>query len=80
MLDLVQELNLDPRFCHNIAIACGGNHKFIFLGLRGETITGLIRIQLQDKFTLMPVHWDRYGFPIDMKLHPSKYYIRLVVR
>jgi hypothetical protein len=80
MLDLIKELQSDVKFSNNLAIACGGNHKFIFMGLRGETITGLIRINLKDKFTLMSVHWDRYGLPIDIQKYPSKYYIRLVVR
>lgn len=80
MLDLIKELHSDVRFSSKLSIACGNNHKFIFMGLRGETITGLIRINLKDKFILMSVHWDRYGLPIDIQKYPSKYYIRLVVR
>lgn len=84
MLDLIQKLNTDWDFSSKLQVACGANHKFIFMGVTGNSknmIKGMIRITLsEDKWTLMPMRWDRYGFPLDLKQFPSKYYIRLVVR
>lgn len=80
MLDLIQKLNTDWNFSSKLQVACGANHKFIFMGLDGDTITGLIKVQLKNKFTLISMHWDKYGLPVDIQKYPSKYYIRLVVR
>ena len=57
-------------------VACGWSAKIESVLL--DKIEGTIYIQLSKyKTHTIPMIWDRYGMPIDIKQHPSKYYLRL---
>ena len=41
-------------------------------------IVGEVHVQLAKyKTHIIPMVWDKYGIPVDITTHPSKYYLRL---
>lgn len=66
-----------PRLPMFTKVACGWSVKIETVLI--DKIEGTIFIQLsKDKTHYMSMEWDRYGMPIDLTKHPSKYYLRLV--